>query len=393
MILVTSLLWLLGAFLAFLALALPTARILTSNWRFPAIHPRVWLPTMLLLMWSILSLMWSARAGSWFTELLVLSLGISYAVLFAVFVESPEQILRLLRSFIIVGVVIGCLSMLVHYGLGYRSFGFTGGPNQYAALNVMSVPICVVLVRRSEGLWRTFFALAIPTFFFATLSAGSRGGLIGLAITSGFCFVLRPGLSLRQRVKWAFLGFFGIIGGFVVAGILDAERFSLLGFVSDRGAGRLDIWTAGMDGLRDHWLLGFGLGGFQKEALQLLQKATGASLTVARQEDFKNTNTIPAHNLYFQLILDLGIVGFVLYFGTFAVAAKNLRDMLKTEWADIAWIGLGIIVSFVGMAPFSTGLNQKLPWAAVGISGVHFVSRAVTDRPTRREGRLGVGRH
>ena len=83
----------------------------------------------------------------------------------------------------------------------------------------------------------------------------------------------------------------------------------------------------------------------------------------------------------------------VLYFGTFAVAAKNLRDMLKTEWADIAWIGLGIIVSFVGMAPFSTGLNQKLPWAAVGISGVHFVSRAVTDRPTRREGRLGVGRH
>ena len=381
-----------GRTVAFLAIALPAARILTSSWRFPAIQPRVWLPTMLLLMWSILSLMWSAKAGGWLSEFLALFLGISYAVLFAVFVESPAQIMRLLRSFIIVGVVIGGLSMLVHYGLGYRSFGFTGGPNQYAALNVMSVPICVVLVRRSDGWWRTFFALAIPVFFFATLSAGSRSGLIGLAITSGFCFVLRPGLSIRQRVKWSVLGFVGILGGFLVAGFVDAERFSLLGFFADRGAGRLDIWAAGMDGLRDHWVLGFGLGGFQKEALQLLQKATGASLDVARQEDFKNTNTIPAHNLFFQAILDLGIVGFVLYFGTFAVAAKNLRDMLRTEWGDVAWIGLGIIVSFIGMAPFATGLNQKLPWAAVGLSGAYFVRHAVTDRATRREGRVAVGR-
>lgn len=378
-----------GRTVAFLAIALPMARIFTSSWRIPAIQPRVWVPTMLLLMWAVLSALWSAQTGSWLAAFLGLFLGVSYTVLFALFVESPEQVIKLLRAFIKVGVVIGLLSALVHYGFGYRSFGFTGGPNQYAALNVMSVPICVVLAKRSEGLWRWFYIFAIPVFFLATLSAGSRSGLIGLGIIGGFCFVFRPGLALRQRAFWAVVGFFGIVGGFIIAGILDADRFSLLGFVSDRGGGRLDIWAAGLYGLRGNWLLGYGLGGFQKEALELLQKATGASLTVARQEDFKNTNTIPAHNLFLAAILDLGVVGFTLYFGTFLVAAKNLWDMLRTEWRDVAWIGLGIIVAFFGMAPFATGLNQKLPWAAVGLSGAYFVRHASTDRSVRRHNRLG----
>lgn len=379
-----------GRTVAFLALALPVARILTSSWRIPAIKARVWLPTALLLFWSVLSMLWSAEPGSWAIGMLALFLGASYAVLFALFVESPEQIMRLFRSFIVIGVIIGLLSALVHYGLGYRSFGFTGGPNQYALLNVVSVPVCVALIRRETGWWRWFFVAALPVFFIATLAAGSRSGLIGMGIITGFCFVFRPGLSVRQRITWGVIGFFTIVGGFLVAGILDSERFSLLGFFSDRGAGRLDIWTAGFYGIRDHWLLGFGIGGFQKQALALIQRATGASLEVARDENFRTTNAIPAHNLYLAALLDLGIVGFVLFFTTFGVAAKNLWDMLKTEWHEVAWIGLAVIVVFIGMGPFTSAINSKMPWAMVGISGAYFVRRASTDRSARRHGRLGT---
>jgi O-antigen ligase len=378
-----------GRAVAFLALALPMARVLTSRWRMPAIQPRVWLPSVLLLIWAVLSLLWSADAGAWANGLMTLFMGVSYALLFAIFVKSPDQAMRLFRPFIVIGVIIAALSATVHYGFGYRSFGFTGGPNQYALLNVQAVPIAVVLARRSTGMWRLFFAAAVPMLFIGTLAAGSRSGLIGLGAIGVFCFVFRPGLSIKQRAVWSVIGFFGIVGGFVLAGILDPERFSLAGFFSDGGAGRLDIWTAAILGLKSNWMLGFGIGGFQKEALGLIQRASGASLAVIRQDTFKDTNSVPAHNIYLQATLDLGIVGFVLYFGTLLVGIKNLWDMLKTEWYDVAWIGLGCLTAFLAMGPFASQLNPKMPWAMVGIPGAYFVRRALTDRQERRDARVG----
>jgi len=378
-----------GRAVAFLALAIPMARVMTSRWRIPAIQPRVWVPTVLLLIWAILSLLWIADAGAWGNGLMNLFLGVSYAFLFAIFVKSPDQAMRLFRPFIVIGVVIAALSATVHYGFGYRSFGFTGGPNQYALLNVQAVPIAVVLARRSTGLWRLFFSAAVPMLFIGTLAAGSRSGLIGLGAIGIFCFVFRPGLTLRQRAVWSVIGVFGVAGGILLAGILDPERFSLAGFFSDGGAGRLDIWTAGILGLKTNWVLGFGIGGFEKKALGLIQRATGASLAVIRQDTFKDTNSVPAHNIYLQTTLDLGVIGFVLYFGTLAMGMKNLWDMLRSEWHDVAWIGLGCLTAFLAMGPFSSQLNPKMPWAMVGIPGAYFVRRALTDRQSRRNSRVG----
>jgi O-antigen ligase len=379
-----------GRAVAFLALAVPIARILTSRWRLPALEPRVWLPTVALLVWSLLSLLWSAEPGAWASGLLTLLLGVSYAFLFAIFIESPEQLMGLFRVFTIVGVVIALLSAIVHYGLDYRSFGFTGGPNQYALLNVLSVPIAVVMAQRSTGRWKVFFVLSVPAFFIATLAAGSRSGLVGLGAIAVFCFVFRPGLTLKERAMWAVVCFFCVVVGYVLAAfVLDPERFSPAGLVSDNGAGRLDIWAAGLYGLRDHWVLGYGIGGFARVTLSLIQKAMGSSLDIARHEEFRTTAVVPAHNIYLQAILDLGIIGAVLYFGTLLVAMKNLWDMLRTEWHDAAWIGLGCLTAFLAMGPFASQLNPKMPWAMVGLPGAYFVRRTLTDRQTRREANIG----
>jgi O-antigen ligase len=378
-----------GRAVAFLALAIPMARVLTSNWRIPAIQPRVWLPSVLLLLWAVLSLLWSQTPGTWANGLLNLFLGLAYSFLFAIFVKSPEQMMRIFKTFIIIGVVIATLSAIVHYGMDYRSFGFQGGPNQYALLNVQAVPVAVVLARRSEGRWRMFYIAAVGMLFIGTLAAGSRSGLIGLGAIGIFCFVFRPGLTLRQRALWSVIGFFGVLAGFLIAGILDPERFSLVGFLSDGGAGRLDIWTGAILGLKANWLLGFGIGGFEPQALALIQRATGASLAVIRQENFRAANSVPAHNIYLQISLDLGVIGFLLYFGTLAAGVKNLWDMLKSEWHDVAWIGMGCITAFLAMGPFASQLNPKMPWAMVGIPGAYFVRRALTDRQLRRSSRLG----
>jgi O-antigen ligase len=318
-------------------------------------------------------------------------------LLFALFIKSPEQLFRLLRPFIITGVVIGALSAIVHYGLGYRSFGFTGGPNEYAVLNVEAVPVCVVMALRSRDLWRWFYWLAIPVFFIATLAAGSRSGLIAMMVVGVFCCAGRVGMTLGQRARWAALAAVIGIMAFLLAGILDPTRFSLAGYASDRGGGRLDIWTAAILGLRTHWLVGYGIGGFQKHALELIQKATGASLDVARNSDFKDGNNIPAHSLFFAVVLDLGVIGVVLYFGAMLVAIKNLYDMLKTEWRELAWIGLGVFVAVIASGPFASSLNPKLQWAFTGLPGAYYVRRNLTNRSRRKAenltGSLAHGDH
>ena len=378
-----------GRTIAFLAIAIPMARIITSRWRIPAIEPRVWLPIALVVLWCLLTVFWSADVAGFITGFLALFLGVAYAVLFAIFTESPEQMYRLLEGWVVVGVVIGLLSALVHYGLGYRSFGFTGGPNEYALYNVEAFPVCVVLATRSSGWKRLFFWAAIPVFFIGTLAAGSRGGLIGIGMITVFCMVTRPGMPASKRVLAGVASLFVVAAGILLAGILDPERFTLLAFVSDRGAGRLDIWSAGIVGLKEHWLLGYGIGGFARQALALVQRA-GGSLEVARQPNFRDQNNIPAHNMYLGVALDLGLVGFVIYFGAVGVAIKNLIDMLRSRWRDIAWIGLGVMVAVLGTGPFGSTINVKMQWAFMGLPGAYFVRRTLTDREVRRARHLDI---
>jgi O-antigen ligase len=369
---------------ALLAVVIPVARIITSGWRPPAVQARVWLPTALLLLWSLLSLAWNDSAGAWASGFLALCLGFAYMVLFAVFINNPQQLYRLLRTFAITGIVVGILSALLFFFLHKRANGFTGGPNDYAVLNVMAIPVCVVLASRERGKWRWFFWAGIPIFFVATLASESRSGLIGVFVIGFFCCAARPSMTIGQRARWAVAALVAAVVGFLVAGVIDPTRFSLAGFVSDRGGGRLDIWTAAILGLRTHWLLGYGLGGFQKHALELIQRATGASLDVARNPGFKDSSNIPAHNLFFNVVLDLGVIGVVLYFGTILVAIKNLIDMLKTEWREIAWIGLGAMVAIIATGPFASALNPKLQWAFTGLPAAYFVRRNLTERTKRK---------
>lgn len=380
-----------GRIIAVLAVGVIASRILTSSWRPPAIAARVWLPIMAVCIWAWSSALWSRTSGAWFNGFFALFLAFTYAALFAFFVTDPDQLLRLLKGWVAIGALIGTLSCIVHYGLGYRSFGFTGGPNEYALLNVAGIPIALTLYRRTDGRERYLYLGAILLLIGGTFSAGSRGGLVGTCVVALYCAVTWPGLAPRVRLRAIVLAplVVGLI--FLAAVISDPERFSPLAFLSDRGAGRLDIWAAGVAAFKEHWLLGYGAGGFEKQAGALLQKVTGGNLDVANDPNFRDRNAIPAHNLYLAAVLDFGVIGFALYWGAFAAAMKNLWDMRRTRWIDISWFGLGILGTYLVTAMFSSGLNQKMMWVLMGLPGAYYVHRYYTRRDQRRDAHLALG--
>lgn len=380
-----------GRIIVVLALGVMASRILTSSWRPPAVAARVWLPIMAVCIWAWSSALWSRTTGAWFNGFFALFLAFTYAALFAFFVTDPDHLLRLMKGWVAIGSLIGVASCVVHYGFGYRSFGLTGGPNEYALLNVAGIPIALTLFRRTEGRERYLYIAAILLLIGGTFSAGSRGGLVGTCAISLYCAVTWPGLAPRVRLR-AILVAPVVVGVIMGAAIIsDPERFSPLAFMSDRGAGRLDIWAAGVEAFKEHWLLGYGAGGFEKQAGALLQKVTGGNLDVANDPNFRDNNAIPAHNLYLAAVLDLGVIGFVLYWGAYAAAMKNLWDMRRTRWKDLSWFGLGILSTYLVTAMFSSGLNQKMMWVLMGLPGAYFVHRYYTPRDQRRDEHLALG--
>jgi len=357
------------------------ARAATSTWRPPALQLRAWVPIMALTIYAWCGAFWSDHVTSgWMIGFFTLLIGLAYALAFIVFTESPEQLTGVFRIWIWTGSAIAVLSDIAFFGLGYRGYGFTGGANGYAATLVCGLPVIVFLARESEGRARWLMWMNLPIFLSGIIASGSRMGLIMTACMGAYILVTLPGLGRGRRAATIVFGFIGMGVMLFVFMLLNPERFSLVALVSDRGSGRLDIWPAAIAAIKDHVLLGRGLGGFRVESYDLVQRSTGAQLTVLRQADDMRLGYIEAHNMYLTLMTDLGLLGAVLYLGVMAATFKNLWDVRHTVWRNFSWAFTGVLAVILLGSAFGSNLNFKFQWLIVGVGAGCYTKKRVERR-------------
>jgi O-antigen ligase len=356
-------------------------RIVTTPWRPPALQLRAWVPVALLTIWAWAGAFYSKSfAGGWLLGFFTLFLGVIYFVAFALFTESPDQLCRLFMGWVWVGSFASILSDIAHFGFGYRTSGFTGNPNIFAVYLVAGLPIIAVLLRHHATTHRQrwMLYLSLPIFLSALVASGSRMGLIMGAVVGVYIFVTLPGLSLQRRIVSMVGGAFVMAATVVMFIVLNPERFSPAAFVSDRGAGRVDLWTAGVKMLGDSPIVGRGLGGFRLDVFDVLQQTTNADLNVLRQPEFIKAGAVESHNLYLTVAIDLGIIGFILYFGVIAVAFVNLWQKRRSEWSELVWAFIGILGAILVASFFGSQTNSKLQWLIVGVSAGLWVRQRVS---------------
>src|SRR5690606_19003049 len=129
---------------------------------------------------------------------------------------------------------------------------------------------------------------------------GSRSGLVGGAIAVVGTLINRPPLSATPRRKVA-------VGGGLVAGAAVLIRFvanpnNLSRGFADRGAGRLDMWTATIPLIKDRPLLGHGFGQLGRKVLPSLTTSPGVEELMDQRAD------VSSHNTILDILGDLGIV-------------------------------------------------------------------------------------
>jgi O-antigen ligase len=178
----------------------------------------------------------------------------------------------------------------------------------------------------------------IPAAFFSILLTGSRGGLI--ATLPGILFIL-----------WSF-GRLKLLPKILVFMLLTSSLFALQSFVpqssfdrlSTTGAsisagdlnGRGYIWKEGIEVFSEHPLSGVGSRGF-RHAIE--------------------SGRAP-HNTYLSVLVDLGIVGFVLFAIILAIVAY--RAIHQPKWESRFW--LTVLMTLATGAMVHNAEGEKIVW-------------------------------
>ena len=282
-----------------------------------------------LALWSALSVTWAESSGVALTSTISFVLNMLLLPIVMVAVRRREHLYWVLGAFLI-GAIISTAYGFISGASQGRLEGGIGDANEQAAVLVAAIPIALALgnAMRRPGLrllcWGGGVFCLIGVF--TTLS---RGGLIAL----GFVMVAAVLFGGRWRAKAAVLLTVTALGTvtyyFAIAPLAARQRVT-----SSTTSGRSDIWHVAWRMVQAHPLIGTGSGNFQQAAIHYVQgigSITNANLIV----DVPHV----AHNIYLELLADLGIPGLLAFLGVAASPCSRWprRPTASSDRATARW--------------------------------------------------------
>ncbi len=321
------------------------------------------------------------------TRLALVMLGMDLALFFVsvqVFAEADVEAWTRFGSFILIFAgSIGLFSILQFasgtariYGIfdtgGSRFFGPYGNANHYSGLMEMTIPVAIAHIaerhRRDPATALLLPVVAVTLAVGSQLLTGSRGGLLSLSVELVIAFVILRRAS-EGTSKWALVAvaaavlltsillFFWLDPGWV------ATRLGSIIDVPGQTEFRRNLIKDSFHMLRDHPLLGVGLGDF--ETAYPHYQGFPSDLTI----DF-------AHNDYMQAFAETGLIGAGLILSALLLFLSSaFGDCGQKLRSGHGWIQLGAALGCCGLLVHSAvDFNLHIPansaWFAVlaGIS-------------------------
>jgi putative inorganic carbon (HCO3(-)) transporter len=229
-------------------------------------------------------------------------------------------------------------------------------PNVMAGYLVILLPVSAALLLFAwPSLGRKLrlgLSLACLFILVILLLTKSRGAWMG------FGAVVLLLAALRWRRGWLLIPAFMLVG---IAVMLLVGSGPLLDALATSGtvngvAGRVDIWSRAIYMIRDFPFTGIGMGTFGSLADALYPFTLAAPGSVPS-----------AHNLYFQVAVDLGIPGLIAWLAIFGLVTRCAWGVyrrgrrLQDPW--VTALGAGFLASQLALAVH--GLTDTVTWGMV----------------------------
>jgi O-antigen ligase len=344
----------------------------------------------LFVAWAALGLLWASRTDLAANAVVTLILSCTlFPIVFAA-VREPRHARRAWVAFVTGALLTATIGLLVEGSAAPdeegRLAGAAGvGPNQLGGYLVVAAILAVTMAtdRRAPALQRVACAGAAVLCLPLQLMTGSRGALLGLAVA----LIAAPFVVGRgRRAGVAALAALTVLAGaaFIVTVLPDAigQRVTR---VDTSGSGRRDIWRMGIRIVDAHPVTGVGPGNFSVSTVDYLLQPGVTTRAIYIVDEPK-----VAHNIYLEVLAELGLPGLIL-FGV--IAATGLKSALAAARAsgrrgdrETELLARGLFLALLAMlvaAFFSSELFSKQLWVLLALSiALRWVAERASPRTT-----------
>lgn len=264
-------------------------------------------------------------------------------------INRPERIERFIRLLFTATLLMGFDAAIRSNTTGLQRFVGSFGTESYQHLGVTTgigiIIAAIGLLFARNKLARCLLVVIGAVFAMVLLLAGARQALAGLIVAAGFLFYSLCSPRMLSTFLFRFIpglivlfGVFYLVRSWVFPGVdisWGAER--IFRFFSDDYGGSLDssmrpqLWLAGIQVWFEHTWFGAGFGSFSE---------------ASRYPEYRQP-----HNIFIELLCELGVVGFLvgvtLWWNSLKPLIRREADPVKLTLGAI-WLHLFTCAQFSG---------------------------------------------
>ena len=346
-----------------------------------------------MLGWAGLSVLWSANPVASLRFCIVAASLVSLLVVVSIS-QTRERDLDVFRVAVILGgIAVGAYAISRVLGPGLPVHGvaerFSIGTGSDADPNILAasllLPLALSLERIIVGgtrwwrpwMWRVGGVVGAVMVSTAIVLTGSRGGL--LASLAMLVLLLATGVisaTTRRATLQIVAGAVGVglvavlvvaVDPRAVSSLVPAGATDALARIGAEGtSGRAEIWGVGVEICRESCAFGVGIGAFPV-AYDEAAPFSGVGRFVGQGR--------PAHNLYLQIAVELGVIGLSLFVAAMLAEWRRSRRITISQALATRPILLGLLVVNLSLS----AIWFKYFWLA--LMYVHLVSSVARDGP------------
>jgi O-antigen ligase len=363
--------------LLLLAIGIVLASIVVAKDKQVRALPPIWIPFVLWGAWALLSLAWSLEPErtlkEWKNEVFYAG-----AALWICYVGAQARAAaRIFLPVLGAAGAVACLVALAEFSRGWAQYnaGWHGGPGDHSSALLVLMPGAVVTawwaIRRSEFRWIGLASIVLAVLMLAgAYTTLSRALWLAFAVQFVALATLlltrkgtasEPQLNFKGRVIAYALTGAAIVGGGAVILSVQVDREAIgnpRGFEHDV---RLQLWPQVSERIGAQPLSGYGFGrGMLRESLQAQFKTL-------------DENLWHAHNLFLEVLLQLGIPGLALLLVLLGAVVREGWRIARGQDEAAAACGLALLAIVAGMLVRNMTdfllirQNALLFWGAVGV--------------------------
>lgn len=341
----------LGGLLLLLSWLAAITRSQESTRAFFSAHPFASYLLVLFLGWAALSLLWAEDPGAALTSLERYALSMVLFLIVFTALRDRRHVVWLLVA-LLAGATVSAMYGIVapQPPVEFEEVSRLGGagvdPNQLAATLVASLALAAAFAAgwRREPMVRMAAVAVIGFCALSVFLSLSRGGLVAM----GAALIVAVLTGGRWRAGAAVLLAAVVIGGVAyfsaVATTQERERIT----ESNGGTGREDVWAVGWRMVQSSPVNGVGVGNFPVSSIHYLLVPGGL-----QRSEFIVDEPKVAHNMYLEVLAELGVVGLALFLSIFgfsvACAARAVGAFRRAGDTRMELVARALIVAIVAL--------------------------------------------